>query len=144
MKQKKAVSDIRDVMSVTEVIGPEYWQLYKNGELSAEGENWWGFLPVVHMQNIAQPYYYEGLSDVEPLVPLQDELNIRLSDRANRITFQSFICCASMGCLIRDHTTNCPSNNTFRGSMNEWSFSIGSKISLFLVILFYSLFLSGY
>jgi hypothetical protein len=27
---------------------------------------------------------------VEPLVPLQDELNIRLSDRASRITMQSF------------------------------------------------------
>jgi len=50
----------------------------------------WGFLPVVHIQNIAQPYFYEGHSDVEPLIPLQDELNTRLSDRANRITFQSF------------------------------------------------------
>ena len=56
----------------------------------AEGEVPWGFLPVVHMQNIAQPYFYEGLSDVEPLIPLQDELNTRLSDRASRITFQSF------------------------------------------------------
>ena len=45
---------------------------------------------MVHIQNIAQPYYYEGLSDIEPLIPLQDELNTRLSDRANRITFQSF------------------------------------------------------
>ena len=33
---------------------------------------------------------YEGQSDVESLIPLQDELNTRLSDRANRITFQSF------------------------------------------------------
>jgi hypothetical protein len=54
-----------------------------------EGELPWGFLPVVHIQNIAQPYYYEGIGDVEPLIPLQDELNTRLSDRANRITFQS-------------------------------------------------------
>ena len=44
----------------------------------------------MHIQNVAQPYYYEGLSDVEPLMPLQDELNTRLSDRASRITFQSF------------------------------------------------------
>jgi hypothetical protein len=44
----------------------------------------------VHIQNIAQPYYYEGISDVEPLIPPQDELNTRLSDRASRITFQSF------------------------------------------------------
>jgi hypothetical protein len=56
----------------------------------AEGEVPWGFLPVVHIQNVAQPFFYEGISDVEPLIPLQDELNTRLSDRASRITFQSF------------------------------------------------------
>ena len=49
-----------------------------------------GRIPVVHIQNLAQPFFYDGLSEVEPLIPLQDELNIRLSDRANRVTFQSF------------------------------------------------------
>jgi hypothetical protein len=49
-----------------------------------------GRIPVVHIQNLAQPLHYEGLSEVEPLIPLQDELNTRLSDRANRVTFQSF------------------------------------------------------
>jgi len=80
----------RQVVSVTEVTSAHAWQRYENKQLVAEGETPWGFLPVVHIQNIAQPYYYEGLSDVEPLIPLQDELNTRLSDRANRITFQSF------------------------------------------------------
>ena len=54
------------------------------------GINRLGRLPVVHIQNLAQPFFYEGLSDVEPLIPLQAELNTRLSDRANRVTFQSF------------------------------------------------------
>ena len=49
-----------------------------------------GVIPVVHIQNLPQPFFYEGLSEVEPLIPLQDELNTRLSDRANRVTFQSF------------------------------------------------------
>lgn len=49
-----------------------------------------GAIPVVHIQNASQPYRYEGLSDVEPLIPLQDELNTRLSDRAHRVTMQSF------------------------------------------------------
>jgi hypothetical protein len=44
----------------------------------------------VHIQNIAQPLAYEGLGEVEPLIPLQDELNTRLSDRASRVTMQSF------------------------------------------------------
>lgn len=49
-----------------------------------------GVLPVVHIQNLPQPLSYSGLSEVEPLIPLQDELNTRLSDRANRITMQAF------------------------------------------------------
>jgi hypothetical protein len=82
--------DTRKVVAVTEITSAEAWQRYDDKQLIAEGELPWGFLPVVHIQNIAQPYYYEGLSDVEPLIPLQDELNTRLSDRASRITFQSF------------------------------------------------------
>lgn len=46
--------------------------------------------PVVHIQNLSQPLTYEGLSEVEALIPLQDELNTRLSDRASRVTLQSF------------------------------------------------------
>jgi hypothetical protein len=86
----KRGGDSRQVVAVTEITSPTAWQRYEDKQLVAEGELPWGFLPVVHIQNIAQPYYYEGLGDVEPLIPLQDELNTRLSDRASRITFQSF------------------------------------------------------
>jgi hypothetical protein len=88
--QSKRSSDSRQTIAVTEIISATAWQRYENKQLVGEGELPWGFLPMVHIQNIAQPYYYEGLSDVEPLIPLQDELNTRLSDRASRITFQSF------------------------------------------------------
>jgi hypothetical protein len=88
--QDKRSGDSRETIAVTEIISATGWQRYENKQLTGEGELSWGFLPVVHIQNIAQPYYYEGLSDVEPLIPLQDELNTRLSDRASRITFQSF------------------------------------------------------
>ena len=83
-------SDTRQTVAVTELTSAGHWQRYEDRELVAEGEMPWGFLPLVHIQNIAQPYYYAGVSDVEPLIPLQDELNTRLSDRASRITFQSF------------------------------------------------------
>lgn len=49
-----------------------------------------GRVPVVHVQNLPQPFFFAGLSEVEPLIPLQDELNTRLCDRANRVTLQSF------------------------------------------------------
>ncbi|MCK5472726.1 MAG: phage portal protein [Planctomycetes bacterium] len=80
----------RQIAAITEIASASAWQRYENNQLVAEGLSPWGFLPVVHIQNVAQPYYYEGISDVEPLIPLQDELNTRLSDRASRITFQSF------------------------------------------------------
>jgi len=87
---RNTIRDLRESTAVTEITSAKGWQRYEDKELVAEGELPWGFLPVVHIQNVAQPYYYEGLSDVEPLMPLQDELNTRLSDRASRITFQSF------------------------------------------------------
>ncbi len=80
----------RQGVEVTEITSPDVWQVYEDKQLVDEGVNPWGFIPVVHIQNMAQPFYYEGQSDVEPLIPLQDELNTRLSDRASRITFQSF------------------------------------------------------
>jgi hypothetical protein len=86
----KRSNNSRQIVAVTEITSAEAWQRYEDKQLVAETQLPWGFLPVVHIQNIAQPYYYEGLSDVEPLIPLQDELNTRLSDRASRITFQSF------------------------------------------------------
>jgi hypothetical protein len=77
-------------VEVVEIIGPAGWQRYEDRVLLAEGPNALGRIPVVHLQNLALPGHYEGLGDVEPLVPLQDELNTRLSDRANRVTYQSF------------------------------------------------------
>ncbi len=73
-----------------EVIGPGCWQRYEDGNLVSEGVNPLGVVPVVHIQNMPLPGRYEGQSDVEPLIPLQDELNTRMSDRASRVTFQSF------------------------------------------------------
>jgi hypothetical protein len=77
-------------VDVLEIFGPTWWQQYEDGTLVAEGENLLGRVPVVHIQNFASPMNYEGTGEVEPLIPIQDELNTRLSDRANRVTFQSF------------------------------------------------------
>ena len=77
-------------VEVVEILGPAWWQRYEDGRLADEGPNPLGRVPVVHIQNFANPMHYEGASEVEPLIPLQDELNTRLSDRANRVTFQSF------------------------------------------------------
>lgn len=82
----------RATSTTVEILSPDHWQVYEDDRLIAHGPNdaTPGELPVVHIQNIAEPFRYEGLGEVEPLIPLQDELNTRLSDRANRVTMQSF------------------------------------------------------
>jgi hypothetical protein len=76
--------------TVIEIISPTAWQRYRNGALIAQGVNSLGEIPLVHIQNSTLPFSYAGSSEVEPMIPLQDELNTRMSDRANRITLQSF------------------------------------------------------
>jgi hypothetical protein len=82
----------RAVEEVTEVFTPGRRRLSIDGRvvddepLALLG----GALPVVHVQNLSQPFAWAGLGEVEPLIPLQDELNTRLSDRASRVTFQCF------------------------------------------------------
>lgn len=88
--QRQNSTTQRDIDAITEVISPAAWQRYENLQLVDQQPNPLGFVPVVHIQNIALPGMYEGLSDVEQLIPLQDELNTRLSDRASRLTMQSF------------------------------------------------------
>ena len=82
--------------TMLEVISAQATQLYRVGE---RGEVMLveetpalspGQLPAVLMQNVTVPLSVGGLSEVEPLIPLQNELNTRLSDRANRVTLQCF------------------------------------------------------
>ncbi|MEQ8770234.1 MAG: phage portal protein [Phycisphaerales bacterium] len=78
--------------TVTEVFEPGRWRRVEDGEVVAERASSLlpDVVPVVHVQNGSQPFRYSGLSEVEALIPLQDELNTRLSDRASRVTMQSF------------------------------------------------------
>lgn len=78
--------------TVTEVITDSGWEVFEDGERVSHGTRsvLGSVVPVVHIQNMSQPFVYSGLGEVEGLIPLQDELNTRLSDRANRVTLQSF------------------------------------------------------
>ncbi len=73
-----------------EIISAHAWQRYRGESLEESGPLDLNTLPLVHIQNVALPFTYAGASDVEPLMPLQDELNTRLSDRAYRLSMQSF------------------------------------------------------
>lgn len=82
----------RSTSIMTEIISGRAWHVYEDGKLIWEQRQaaTRGQVPIVHIQNIAQPFEYTGMGEVEPLIPLQDELNTRLSDRASRVTMQSF------------------------------------------------------
>lgn len=80
----------RKTVATLEIISAAHRQAYEDQRLVDDAPNPLGVIPAVHIQNISQPFRYEGLSEVEPLIPLQDELNTRLSDRAARVTMQSF------------------------------------------------------
>jgi hypothetical protein len=80
----------RAEVRIVEIHSASHRQSYEDARLIDEAPNPLGVVPVVHIQNISQPFHYHGVSEVEPLIPLQDELNTRLSDRAARVTMQSF------------------------------------------------------
>ena len=85
-----------------DVINGARWQCYQQGVLTREAENPLGMVPWVRYENAPDPAAGTrvgpagsaavdvGMGDVEPLIGLQDELNTRLSDRANRVTMTSF------------------------------------------------------
>lgn len=83
-------STTRRTESYTEIFGPGGREVWIAGELVESAAAGAVGVPVVHVQNLSQPLRYEGQGEVEPLIPLQDELNTRLSDRASRVTLQSF------------------------------------------------------
>jgi len=78
--------------TLTELISGDHRQVYEDDRLIEDGPVLFtrGRVPVVHIQNLSQPFRYGGLGEVEQMIPLQDELNTRLSDRASRVTMQSF------------------------------------------------------
>lgn len=76
-------------MTIIELITPTRWQRIEDDVIVSEGINSLGRLPLVHIQNTPDPLSYCGASDVEPLIPIQDELNTRLSDRAHRVAMTS-------------------------------------------------------
>jgi hypothetical protein len=91
-RRGQAAGEERDARIVTEVFGPGWWERRAGETVEERRESVLlpGVVPVVHVQNMSQPFRYSGFSEVEGLIPLQDELNTRLSDRASRVTMQSF------------------------------------------------------
>jgi Phage portal protein, SPP1 Gp6-like len=91
-RRQDAGEGTKKKQTVSEVFTRQGWARFVDGE-RVDGDAWKlldGVVPIVHIQNMSQPFVYSGIGEVEALVGLQDELNTRLSDRASRVTMQSF------------------------------------------------------
>ena len=84
------VGDEGERREVLEVLSARRRRVFVDGATETSGVNRLGVLPVVHVQHQSVPFRYAGVGEVEGLIALQDELNTRLSDRAHRVTMQSF------------------------------------------------------
>lgn len=73
-----------------EVLSGDQRVVFANGDRVEGSLHGLDELPVVRIPNRPLRSESSGLSEVEPLLHLQDELNTRLSDRAHRVTMQSF------------------------------------------------------
>jgi len=50
----------RKTVAVTEILSPDAWQRYEDDVLVDEGTHPLGCVPVVHIQNMSQPYFYKA------------------------------------------------------------------------------------
>jgi hypothetical protein len=80
-----------------DLLTPGQWQRYEGNVLTRSGEHGLGMVPMATLVNeprwegeMGMGLPLAGVSEVEALVPLQDELNTRLSERASRVTMTSF------------------------------------------------------
>ncbi len=78
-----------DEVETLEVWTAERFQLLIEGELVREDSNPYGFIPFVHVPNLQPPNTPWGISDLVDLIPLNRELDERMSDQADLIRYHA-------------------------------------------------------
>lgn len=71
----------------TEIITADLVRVLRDGKQVTEDKNPYGFLNVVHIKNLEIPNSYVGMSDIENIYTLNDEINYATSDRANALYY---------------------------------------------------------
>lgn len=79
---------------VSTVIYKEFWtkdviQIYEDGKLIDEMDNPYGFIPFVQIKNFPIAGRSRGVSDLEDIIPLNVELNMKKSDVSEIIDYHS-------------------------------------------------------
>lgn len=68
---------------------PEKWEVWENDVLIDSGENIYGEIPIVHIRNIEIATSYYGVSDIEDVIPINQEINFKMSNNSEIIDYHS-------------------------------------------------------
>jgi hypothetical protein len=68
---------------------PTSYRLELSGEVLSDAPNPYGFIPFIHVANLAPPGSVWGQSDLEDVIPLNRELDLRMSDQADVIRYHA-------------------------------------------------------
>ncbi len=78
-----------DEVETLEVWTAERFQLVIEGEMARDDTNPYGFIPFVHVPNLQPPNTPWGVSDLVDVIPLNRELDERMSDQADLIRYHA-------------------------------------------------------
>ncbi len=78
-----------DEVETLEIWTAERFQLVVGGELARDDANPYGFIPFVHVPNLQPPNTPWGVSDLVDVIPLNRELDERMSDQADVIRYHA-------------------------------------------------------
>ena len=78
----------------------ELIQVYKGGELIAEDKNPYGIIPIVHFKNRTLSGAHFGISDLEDVIPINVELNLKNSDTSEILDYHSSPITAVFGARV--------------------------------------------
>ena len=76
-------------LTTVEIWSAERYRLVVGSETVHDGPNPYGFIPFVHVSNLQPPNSRWGLSDLVDLIPLNRELDERMSDQADVIRYHA-------------------------------------------------------
>lgn len=68
---------------------PDRWEEYEGEELVRKGNNPYGVIPIVHIRNMSVHTSNFGVSDLEDVIPINKEINFKVSNNSEIIDYHS-------------------------------------------------------
>jgi hypothetical protein len=87
--ERTALADPAAAVTVVETWTERGFRLAVDGRVVRDGPNPYGVIPFVHVPNLPAPNEFWGRSDLVDVIPLNRELNERMSDQADVIRYHA-------------------------------------------------------